>query len=400
MIFTFEALQADKGDCLILHYGSNNDPKIIVIDGGPGNIYRNSLKPRLLQIREGLAPDSSLPLSMVMVSHMDDDHVNGILDLVDDLQDAMDDNESPDFDIQHMWFNTFDDIVGNLQFPVVSGLARTATVADLVTAVPQYARLDHHLSAVIASTGQGRHLRDTADRLTITVNHPFTPMGDGNVSLVRNGILQEAIDWGDDLTIQVLHPDQERLLEMQKKWDDDLKAAAERGDDSIIFASLGQKDKSPFNLASIVCLVEFGGKRILLTGDARDDDVLEGLRRADILDDNDHVHVDILKIPHHGSERNMSRNFFEHVTADHYVISGNGEHHNPDKATLVMLSEATRGRENFDVHFTNHEGKFDLKDKLDEFIEDERNHGRTYGIMFRDDPALSLTINLLDEIDY
>jgi beta-lactamase superfamily II metal-dependent hydrolase len=118
------------------------------------------------------------------------------------------------------------------------------------------------------------------------------------------------------------------------------------------------------------------------------------------MDNNDQVHVDILKIPHHGSERNMSREFFEHVTADHYVISANGDFHNPDKSTLVMLSEATRGRENFDVHFTNHEGELGLKEKLDEFIQDERNHGRTYGIKFREDAALSLAINLLDEIDY
>jgi hypothetical protein len=269
-----------------------------------------------------------------------------------------------------------------------------------VAAVPQYATLDHHISAVIASTGQGRRLRDAADRQTISVNHPFTPMGTGNVSLVRNDMLQGAIDWGDGLSIHVLHPDQERLLEMQKKWDDDLKVAKKKGDDSIVLASVSKKDTSPFNLASIVCLVEFGGKHILLTGDARDDDILEGLRRANITDNNDRVHVDILKIPHHGSERNMSREFFEHVTADHYVISANGDFHNPDKSTLVMLSEATRGRENFDVHFTNHEGELGLKEKLDEFIQDERNHGRTYGIKFREDAALSLAINLLDEIDY
>jgi hypothetical protein len=299
-----------------------------------------------------------------------------------------------------MWFNTFDDIVGNLQFPVVSGLSQKATVADLVAAVPQYARLDRHISAVIASTGQGRRLRDAADRQTISVNHPFTPMGTANASLVRNDMLQGAIDWGEGLSIHVLHPDQKRLLEMQKQWDDDLRKAKKKGDDSIILASISKKDTSPFNLASIVCLVEFSGKRILLTGDARDDDILEGLRGAKIMDDKDHIHVDILKIPHHGSERNMSREFFEHVTADHYVISGNGEHHNPDKSMLVMLSEATRGRENFVVHLTNHEGELGLKEKLDEFIEDEGKHGRTYGIKFRDDAALSLTINLLDKIDY
>ena len=291
-------------------------------------------------------------------------------------------------------------IVGNLQIPRLSGLSRRATVADLVGIVPQYANLNRHISAVMASTGQGRSLRDAAKRLNVPVNTPFSPIGSGTAALVRGDTDESKVDWGDDLTIQVLHPNHQRLVEMQDKWDKDLKKAAEKGDDSIIFASLGNRDTSPFNLASIVCLVEFGGKRILLTGDARDDDILDGLRRANRLDANDHIHVDILKIPHHGSDRNMSREFFERVTADHYVISGNGEYHNPEKATLVMLSDATRGRNDFTVHLTNHEGKNQLKEMLDEFIEDERRHERSYGFEFRRDDSLSLTLNLLDAIDY
>jgi hypothetical protein len=41
------------------------------------------------------------------------------------------------------------------------------------------------------------------------------------------------------------------------------------------------------------------------------------------------MHVDILKGPHHGSNRNVERIFFKRITADHYVFSGNGEHGNP-----------------------------------------------------------------------
>ena len=52
MLFSLEALEARKGDSLILHYGeSNQRPKFIAIDGGPATVYRNRLKPRLEQIR-------------------------------------------------------------------------------------------------------------------------------------------------------------------------------------------------------------------------------------------------------------------------------------------------------------------------------------------------------------
>ena len=86
-------------------------------------------------------------------------------------------------------------------------------------------------------------------------------------------------------------------------------------------------------------LVEQAGKRLLLTGDARGDDIVEGLREAALLD-NGSIHLDLLKLPHHGSDRNVETEFFRQVRADHYVISGNGKHDNPEIATLEMISLA------------------------------------------------------------
>ena len=43
-------------------------------------------------------------------------------------------------------------------------------------------------------------------------------------------------------------------------------------------------DRSVFNLSSIVILAEFKRKRMLLTGDARGDDILAGLRSSGLLD--------------------------------------------------------------------------------------------------------------------
>ena len=43
------------------------------------------------------------------------------------------------------------------------------------------------------------------------------------------------------------------------------------------------------------------------------------------------MHVDLLKVPHHGSANNLDDDFFERITADHYVFSGDGEHGNPER---------------------------------------------------------------------
>lgn len=401
MLFTLEALQAHHGDCLILHYGDEANPRIIIIDGGPEGVYRKFLKPRLQAIKEKFHDNKPLPVEMLMVSHMDDDHVNGILDLTHDLTDAEDNNQTPLLNVAEAWFNTFDDIVGNTQVPVISALTPSASVASLVQKEGFFQTADHHVVAMLASTGQGRRLRDDADLLSITVNSQFSKLGPGKSKLVRReDAAGKVTDLAGGLKVTVLHPNHQRLVEMQEKWDKDLKKAHDSGDDSIIFASLTGRDTSPFNLASIVCLVELQGKRILLTGDARDDDILAGLRDAGLLDAQDQMHVDILKIPHHGSDRNMSSHFLEHVTADHYVISGNGEHHNPDKAMLVMLSMARKGNDDFTIHLTNHSGKHDLEEVLDEFIDDDRSRGRTYRVNFRDDTELSVKVDLLSPVAY
>jgi hypothetical protein len=59
----------------------------------------------------------------------------------------------------------------------------------------------------------------------------------------------------------------------------------------------------------------------------------------------------VLKMPHHGSDRNMDVDFLRRVVADHYVFSGNGEHGNPERATLEMLRDA-RGEAEYAIHLT------------------------------------------------
>lgn len=83
MLFSLDVLRARKGDCLMLHYGSTDEPRLIVIDGGPSDVYRPHLKPRLALVHEarGLEEEDQLPVDVVMVSHVDDDHIKGILEL-------------------------------------------------------------------------------------------------------------------------------------------------------------------------------------------------------------------------------------------------------------------------------------------------------------------------------
>jgi hypothetical protein len=47
MIFSLEVIRARKGDCLMLHYGTPEDLRLMMIDGGPRGVYAPHLKPRI-----------------------------------------------------------------------------------------------------------------------------------------------------------------------------------------------------------------------------------------------------------------------------------------------------------------------------------------------------------------
>ena len=111
MPFSLEALEAKKGDALLLHYGKDADPKLIVIDGGPAGVYAGSLKPRLDEIKKERSPHDPLAIRLVMVSHIDDDHINGILQMVKKLADLKEQNKPLPYDITTLWHNSFDDLL-------------------------------------------------------------------------------------------------------------------------------------------------------------------------------------------------------------------------------------------------------------------------------------------------
>jgi hypothetical protein len=83
------------------------------------------------------------------------------------------------------------------------------------------------------------------------------------------------------------------------------------------------------------------------------------------------MHVDVLKIPHHGSDRNIDPVFFRRITADHYVFSGNGENGNPERETLQMLLNESENEE-FTIHLTYPIKEIDIEREKDWMKEQQK----------------------------
>jgi hypothetical protein len=371
MLFTLEALNARHGDSLILHFGDAGAPRTILIDGGPATVYNQTLRKRLGELRASRAGDGEpLEIEILMVSHIDDDHVNGVIALMEDLADKVEDNSPLPYRIGTLWHNSFDDIVG----PARSASFREVT--EVVNRRPAAAGPES--GAVAASIDQGRVLRQLAKKLSVPLNERFDKLvcsADGPGPVVDLG--------GVKLTI--LAPSTGRLQDLEKKWDEFVKARAAKEAEKAAEAA-AYLDRSVFNLSSIVAVAEAGGRTILLTGDARGDDILKGLKAEGLLKRNK-VHFDVLKLPHHGSIRNVEADFFERVTADHYVVSADGRHGNPEVKTLQLISDA-RGTDDFTIHLTNRESR------LVKFFKDEKAKGKKYGVEFRKPSALSMKLDL------
>ena len=95
----------------------------------------------------------------------------------------------------------------------------------------------------------------------------------------------------------------------------------------------------------------------------------------------------------------MALQFFETITADHYVISANGKYDNPDSDTLCWIAQA-RGKANYTIHLTNQKNKDypalakNLATAYKQFPVLKKN------IAFREAPALSLRVDLGDPVTY
>lgn len=359
MFFSLDVRRARKGDCLIVHYGSKDDPGLALIDGGPAQVYKPQLKPRLGQVRKarGLGDDDSLPVDLLMVSHIDDDHINGILELTRDLVVAQDAKQPLPLKISSFWHNTFDDIIGN-DPKELAGAVTAQFGAAALSGETDTEGLDPGAARVLASVDQGFRLRDDARKLKLRLNPQF------NGQLVMANKKGGSIDLGKGLKVTVVGPMKAELVALEKEHDKFLKKS--KADKKTKDALASFTDTSVPNLSSLVLLAEVGKKRILLTGDARGDKILEGMELVGLLkkDGKSKIKVDILKMPHHGSDRNMDPIFLRRITSSHYVFSGNGEHGNPERETLQMLLDES-GDAEFTIHLTYPIERIDVERKKD-----------------------------------
>jgi hypothetical protein len=301
-----------------------------------------------------------LAIDLVIVSHVDNDHIVGIKKLFRRLKTEID-NAVPAnqrlFAVKRLWHNTFNDVlndaiesyyqtltaglqanIGGTPNPALEGNLAQAYQLRHGAGAEESADVAHDVALILAGHGEARELRDSHTFLRnanqiAALNSPFEKHGQPTL-ITAEGTPAPLAFAG--LNIRVLGPLEAEIQGLQAAFD----AFIQEKGLTVEAMLAAYSDTSVPNLSSIVILIENQTKKVLLTGDARGDKILDGIKNAGLLDQSGNLVVDILKVPHHGSDRNLDRDFFETVIADTYVFSGNGKYGNPERATLQWLAES------------------------------------------------------------
>lgn len=348
--FSVEMLPAAHGDCLWIEWDEDRSTRRrMLIDGGPAHAYA-ALYNRVLQL-----PPGERSIDLLVVTHIDADHIDGIIRLLLD-------REALGLKVKRLWFN------GRRELDEVPG-----ALSETLGAV------EGEYLGLLAGD-----LADEGTEVNPGFDHPW-------IGIDRN--VDEPLPTFDlpGLRLTLLSPDTDHLLTLSDKWTETINAAgfATGGTDALrarlaadprlhpMTDVLGDEIPNPAaiptdfgveaepgsdttvaNGSSIAFLADFtpaddGGAavRYLFTGDAHASVLEVSLERWCRDNAADYLKLNGFKVPHHGSIANVSAELLKRLRTRHHLISTSGAHFNHPHESAVELMIEHHGRGKPNLHF-------------------------------------------------
>ena len=312
----FEFFEAGCGDSILV---STDEGTNILIDGGVASTYEDAITYSL----DTLNGD----LDLVVVTHIDTDHICGIIELLNDKYRR---NMIKDF-----WFNTASEnmlIMGQDTNEIGGGHGNL-------------------LSYFIRS-------RDISHK--------------NNIYLKEN-ISDNIFPIGKDIKLTLLSPTQKALKELRDTWNENdilkkcqggsvqiggYKYPEDRREIDDLYTSyknkkikFGKKDTYTNN-SSIAFILSYKNKNFLFLGDSDINDINISLKDLGYSEKKDEqLEVGFVKLSHHGSKKNINDEFLSLIKSDTFVTLTDGSHPNnskykhPDKESYTLiLNHSKRAR--------------------------------------------------------
>lgn len=308
-------LPANHGDSIIVKtFDSSGKAFNMIIDGGTAKTYNQCLKNEINKLDF---------IDLLVLTHIDSDHIGGLIKFF----------KNPFFTsmkIGKYWFNskniTFIHIGENISYDQAKTLEELLIEKDNVK-------------------------EKWADDIFFEIT-PELPAG---------------------IEVEILSPTKEVLKELYLKWPDltehyyqkladmsistIIESQLNRGSLEALAAQEDQPEKSIsadiFNSSSIAFIFRTFDLSVLFLGDSHPD-LIKQTMNAKGYSKEKKLRVDIVKVSHHGSKNNTSKDILDMIDCDRFVISTNGgssNHTHPDREIIArIIYHPERVRQNFEKH--------------------------------------------------
>ncbi len=309
---------AGAGDFIRVRFGNGLNWHNLLIDGGQGLLATKCYIDVLQKVRD------AKETADIMITHIDDDHIKSAMNALLSVNDLP--------IIENIFINTYEQMENVLSIPGASCFDNDIAIIDPTI-------LTHTVPSAVSFLDilKRKNLYDRIHR-----------------DILLSGV---CISDYHGAKLKFISPGEKQLRDLCKEWGNYLKEKREKEKQGVVFsASYRNKDwikkniedywnaslpsdKSPLNLSSLAFIFEYDNTCMLFTGDASSDVMETGLKVSKITSP---IKVDLFKIPHHGSCRNISEKIIEYFPAKGYLLCTNGANNNPSKETLAKLVKVNR----------------------------------------------------------
>lgn len=311
-------LKAFNGDSILLSFNdTEGNNRNILIDGGIGNTYFQNGKKGKIEYNElfeivDFIRGEGEKIDLLILTHIDDDHLGGILKWFENDPLALD-------IVEKVWFNSGRTIKEHYER---NQTAEYDNSLDL-----------NYNETTNTSIGQGLKFEDyLAEKENLWTRE-----------ILRSGQTLNYLG----LDFKILSPSEGKLKLLLQKWEKEYPKSLETGiqendynltlkqhiEKDISF----QEDDSIYNGSSIGFIITYDGKNLLFLGDAHPSIIVKSLQDFSYTQKNP-LKCEIFKISHHGSQYNNSKEMLELIDSKKYIISTNGnKHSHPHKRFLARL---------------------------------------------------------------
>ena len=347
-------LPVDNGDSIVITI----DDYTILIDGGLANKYKT--------LKKHLTSSKIKTINLLILTHSDRDHIGGIISLIKKF----------DFAVETIWFNSYDKL-SQLFNNGTKDISKDISIGSLSSEI-SFAKAKT-LSALLNE--QNKYYESIFNEKFENYRHDI-----------------------GDMKFTFLSPSKKALSNLYKQWSiednkirskeissiaKEAKTIEEYANDIIDCKS----DKSFQNASSIAFILNYKNSNFLLLGDAHIEVTIESLKALNYNKENK-LHVDFVKLSHHGSNANINQEFLDIVETNEYIISTNGKSHNhPDMETLCLLIVNAKSKNKRIVLSFNYPSHV-YKNEKDILKEQKNQDLYGYTLKFADDSSKGYTIGL------